>query len=442
MTARTNSTPQRAHPSPRTLAIGALALAAAFGRPLSAQTVAITGGRVYPVSGPPIEGGTVLIRDGKIAAVGSGVAIPSGAQRIDATGKWVTPGLINSATELGLYEVGAVNETREATAIGRQGIAAAFTAWEGLNPASVLLVPARNEGITTVIAAPAGNLLVTGQAALLDLVEGSASDMIVRAPIGMLAQIGDAQGANVGARGELIVRMRELLEDTRAFARNRQAFERNQSRTFAASRLDLQAMLPVVEGRLPLLVAADKASDIEAALRLAREYRLKLMIVGGAEAWAVADKLAAAKVPVLAGAMNNIPSSFSSLGTRQENVALLRRAGVSVLIIGNAGGGDENAFNVRNLKQEAGNAVAYGLPWDDALRAVTLAPAEAFGVAESYGSLRPGRVANVVVWSGDPFEFGTRAEHVLVRGKEIVAPSRQDMLTERYKTLPPSYMKP
>jgi len=419
-----------------------LALLAAVATSAGAQTVAITGGRVYPVSGPPIENGTVVIRDGRITAVGAGIAVPAGAQRIDATGKWVTPGLINSATELGLYEIGAVNETREAIAVGREGIAAAFTAWEGLNPASVLIAPARNEGITTVVAAPAGNLLVTGQAALIDLVDGSAADMIVRAPLAMIAQVGNAQGANLGARGELLVRMRELLEDARAFAANRAAFERNQARRYSASRLDLEAMIPVVQGRLPLIVAASKASDIEAALKLGRDYGLRLMIAGAAEGWLVADQLAAAKVPVLAGAMNNIPSSFSSLGTRQENVALLRRAGVPVLIIGNSGGGDEEAFNVRNLKQEAGNAIAYGLPWDEALRAVTLTPAEAFGLADRYGSLQPGRVANVVVWSGDPFEFTTRAEHVLVRGREIVTPTRQDMLTERYKSLPPSYRQP
>ena len=419
-----------------------LALLAAVATSAGAQTVAITGGRVYPVSGPPIENGTVVIRDGRITAVGAGIAVPAGAQRIDATGKWVTPGLINSATELGLYEIGAVNETREAIAVGREGIAAAFTAWEGLNPASVLIAPARNEGITSVVAAPAGNLLVTGQAALIDLVDGSAADMIVRAPLAMIAQVGNAQGANLGARGELLVRMRELLEDARAFAANRAAFERNQARRYSASRPDLEAMIPVVQGRLPLIVAVSKASDIEAALKLGRDYGLRLMIAGAAEGWLVADQLAAAKVPVLAGAMNNIPSSFSSLGTRQENVALLRRAGVPVLIIGNSGGGDEEAFNVRNLKQEAGNAIAYGLPWDEALRAVTLTPAEAFGLADRYGSLQPGRVANVVVWSGDPFEFTTRAEHVLVRGREIVTPTRQDMLTERYKSLPPSYRQP
>ena len=155
----------------------------------------------------------------------------------------------------------------------------------------------------------------------------------------------------------------------------------------------------------------------------------------------VADELAAAKVPVLTGAMNNIPSSFNALGTRQENAALLRHAGVVVALIGNAGGGDEETFNVRNVRYEAGNGVAYGMSWDDALRAITLAPAQIFGVADRVGTLEPGKVANVVVWSGDPFDFASRAEHVLVHGREYHDVSRQDLLTQRYKTLAPDYLR-
>jgi imidazolonepropionase-like amidohydrolase len=256
----------------------------------------------------------------------------------------------------------------------------------------------------------------------------------------MVAQVGDPESANAASRGELLLRLRELLEDSRAYARRRADFERAQTREFAASRLDLEAMQPVLAGRLPLLVVADKASDIEAALRLARDYGLRLIIGSGAEAWMVADKLSAAKVPVLVGSMVNIPGSFATLGARQENPGLLRRAGVVVALIGT--GSDPDAFNVRNIKQEAGNAVAYGMSWDDALRAITLTPAELFGVADRYGSLQPGRVANVVVWSGDPFEFSTRAEHVFVRGVRSMAPSRQDELMTRYKTLPPSFRSP
>ena len=402
----------------------------------AAQTIAITGGKVFPVSGAPIENGTVLISGGKIVAVGANVSIPAGAQRVDASGKWVTPGLVNGNTQLGLSEIGAVQGTTDAYPNGKDQIAAAFRVWEGLNTTSALFAPARREGVTSVVVLPQGGL-IWGQAGVVKLVPGMLSDMLMKGPVAMVSQIGSPQRAGTGARGELIMRLRELFEDTRAFQRNRAAYERAETRDYAASRKDLEAMIPVIDGQLPLIIATDKSSDIDAALTLAREYGLKIIIGGGAEAWMVADKLAAAHVPVMTGAMNNIPGDFASLGTRQDNLALLRRAGVPVIIIGNSGNGDEETFNVRNIRQEAGNAVAYGMTWDDALRAVTLAPAEIFGVAGRVGSLAAGRDADVVVWSGDPFEFNTRAEHVYVAGREYLEPDRQQLLTERYKNLPP-----
>ena len=412
-----------------TLALGVTAL------PALAQTIAITGGRVFPVSGPPIENGTVVITNGKIVAVGANVTVPANARRVDATGKWVTPGLINSSTQLGLVEIGQVADTRDMQARGKDNIAASFTVWEGLNPQSVMLAPARKEGVTTFVILPTGGL-VSGQAAMLDLVDGTTTDMMIKSPVAMVAEIGNAAQAGTGSRGELIVKLRELLEDTKFFSTHRAAFDRAESREFLGSRLDLEAMIPVVNGTLPLLVVVDKQSDIDAALRIARDYNLKLIIGSGAEAWLMAGKLAAARVPVLTGAMNNIPGGFAALGTRQENPGLLSAAGVKVALVGNAGGGDEEAFNVRNVKQEGGNAVAYGMTWENALKAVTLWPAEIFGVSDRVGSLAPGRDANVVVWSGDPFEFTTRAEHVWVRGVERTEKTRQDLLTERYLNLP------
>src|SRR5438105_1604863 len=419
----------------------AVTLASIVGAAANAQTIAITGGKVYPVSGSMIENGTVVITNGKISAVGANVPIPAGAQRIDATGKIVTPGFVDASTQLGVQEVAAVNDTRDMSARGKDNIAAAFTVWEGLNPNSVMLAPARKEGITSFVVIPTGGL-IAGQAALVDVVPGTTTDMIIRAPVAMVAEVGDPQSAGLNSRGELIVKLREVLEDTRYFQSHRDAFDRAQTRPFAASRLDLQALIPVIEGRLPLLLTVDRESDIDAAMRLARDYNVKLMIGGGAEAWMMADKLAAARIPVLTGAMNNIPAGFAALGQRQENAGLLRKAGVQVALIGNAGGGDEEAFNVRNLKQEAGNAVSYGMTWDDALRSVTLAPAEFFGAADRVGSLQPGREGNVVVWSGDPFEFTTRAEHVFVRGREYNEKTRQDLLIERYRNMPGSHNTP
>ena len=419
----------------------AIALSVVTALPSASQTIAITGGKVYPVSGPPIENGTVVITNGKIAAVGANVAIPAGAQRIDATGKIVTPGFVDGSTQLGVQEVAAVNDTRDMSARGKDNIAAAFRVWEGLNPNSVLLAPARKEGVTTFVIVPTGGL-VSGQAALVDVVPGTTTEMILKAPVAMVAVVGDPLSVGLASRGEVIGKLRELLEDTKFFQTHRDAFDRAQTRPFAASRLDLEAMIPVIEGKLPLLVTADRSSDIEAAMRLARDYNVKLMISSGAEAWMMADKISAARIPILTGAMNNIPAGFAALGQRQENAGLLRKAGVQVALIGNAGGGDEEAFNVRNIKQEAGNAVSYGMTWDDALRAVTLTPAEVFGASDRVGALKPGLEGNVVVWSGDPFEFTTRAEHVFVRGREYTDKTRQDLLVERYRNLPSTHNTP
>jgi imidazolonepropionase-like amidohydrolase len=413
---------------------GALLALLAGGRPVAAQTIAITGGRVYPVSGPMIENGTVLVRDGRIAAVGANIAIPAGATRIDAAGRWVTPGLINAVTALGVREVDLEQETVDVPARGRgDAITASHRVWDGFNPNSPLIQVTRNDGITTVGVTPDGGL-VSGQSAFVDLADGSLSDMLLRAPVAMFADIGSKGEPRGASRGELVQRLRELLTDTREFARRRADYERNQTRELAARRIDLEAMIPVVQGRIPIVITANRASDIEEALALAREFGLRLVVNGGAEAWMVGATLASANVPVVTGALNNIPQSFATLGARQENAGLLRRAGVRVVINGGA-----DAFNVRNVKYEAGVAVAFGMSWDDALRAVTLTPAEVFGVAERVGSLQPGRDANVVVWSGDPFEPLSRAERVFVRGREVQRPSRQDELMQRYRRLPPAY---
>jgi len=404
---------------------------------VAAQTIAITGGKVYPVSGPPIENGTVLIKDGKIVAVGANVTVPSDAEKVDASGKWVTPGLVDAETQLGLVEVGFGAGANESRARSEQGITPDFTSWDGLNPRSVLIPPAREDGITSVMSTPGGGL-IAGQAAMIDLFGDTRAEMILRAPAAMIASIGDEGGDGAPAKGQQIAKLRELLQDTRYYQKHVAEFDRGQSRQMSTTPASLAALVPVLTGKIPLLINADEASDIQSAIDLAKEFGIKVIIGGGEEAWQVADHLAAAKIPVLAGAMSNIPTSFSTLGSRQDNVALLRKAGVEVALIGN-GGGDEELFNVRNIRYEAGNAVGYGLSWNDALKAITQAPAEIFGVADRIGTLQAGHEANVVVWDGDPFEFATRAVAVYVHGKKQNDVSRQDLLTKRYETQPPNY---
>jgi len=398
---------------------------------LLAQTIAITGGTVYPVSGPKLANATVLIRDGKIVAVGAGVTTPSGATRIDATGKWVTPGLIDGAGQLGLVEIGAVPGTREGFLRG-DTIAAAFNVAEGLNPASMLIPVTRIEGVTTALATPLGNL-VAGQAVLIDLAGNTIEEMLVKSPVGIVADLSES-GKNEagGSRAGVADRLRRAFRDALLYERRRADFNRAQMPPLPESPPDLEALLPMLHGQEALIASANRRSDIETALRLAREFKLKLVVAGAQEAWQIAGELARADVPVLVEPLDNIPS-YDALGVRYENAGLLAKAGVKIALL------ETDTHNSRNLRQEAGNAVAYGMSWEQALRAVTLSPAEIFGVADRYGSLEAGKVANVVVWSGDPFEFTTGVEHVLIRGKEIPLKSRQTELLERYRKLPPSY---
>lgn len=398
---------------------------------LLAQTIAITGGTVYPVSGPKLANASVLIRDGRIVAMGANVSIPSGATRIDAAGKWITPGLIDGTGQLGLVEIGAVPGTREATVQG-DTIAAAFNVAEGINPASTLIPVTRIEGITTALAAPTGNL-VSGQAVLIDLDGTTIEQMVVKSPVGIVADLSERAKDNAGgARAAVADRLRGVFRDALEYERRNADFSRAQMHPLSASARDLEALLPVLHGRVPLIAYANRRSDIETALRLAKEFKLKLILTGAAEGWEIASAIAAAGVPVLVEPLNNIPS-YDALGIRYDNAAVLARAGVKVALL------EPDTHKSRNLRQQAGNAVSYGMTWDQALRAVTLSPAEIFGVADRYGSLEPGKVANVVVWSGDPFEFTTGVEHVFIRGKEVPLTSRQTELFERYKKLPPTY---
>jgi imidazolonepropionase-like amidohydrolase len=398
---------------------------------LLAQTIAITGGTVYPVSGPKLANATVLVRDGRVVAVGTNLTVPAGATRIDATGKWVTPGLIDGAGQMGLVEIGAVPATREGS-VQNDTIAAAFNVADGINPASVLIPVTRIEGITTALATPSGNL-VSGQAALIDLDRTTVEQMLVKSPVAIVANLSESgKEAAGGSRARIVERLRHLFRDALEYERRRADFGRAQMQPLSASAEDLEALLPVLHGREAFIALANRRSDIETALRLAREFKLKLIVSGGAEGWEIAGAIAAAGVPVLVEPLDNIPG-YDSLGIRYENAALLVKAGVQVALL------ETDTHQSRNLRQQAGNAVSYGMTWDQALRAVTLAPAEIFGVADRYGSLEPGKVANVVVWSGDPFEFTTGVEHVLIRGKEIPLKSRQTELLERYRKLPPAY---
>jgi imidazolonepropionase-like amidohydrolase len=360
------------------------------------------------------------------------VSIPDGATRVDAAGRWVTPGLIHLRTTLGLklFDNGAQIDTEEDTVTGH--VKAAFNVADGLDPASMTIPVARMEGVTSAVATPAGGL-IPGQAALIDLAGNQVDEMLVKAPAAMIADLSQGgKEAGGGSRAGAVLRLRRVLRDAREYAERKEDFRKARIQPLAATAEDLEALQPVLRGELPMFVIANRRSDIESALRVAREFKLRIGIYGGAEAWRTASALAAASVPVILEPLTDVPS-FDALGARLDNATLLREAGVSVVAA------QSDAAHFRDLRQAAGNEVRNGMPWDDALRTVTLAPAEAALVADRYGSLDAGKVANVVVWSGDPLELSSRVEHLFIRGKAVPLVSRQTELLERYRRLPPAY---
>ena len=418
------------------MGVGAMLICASS---LSAQTVAITNARVHSVSGPVIERGTVVITNGKIAAVGANVTVPAGARVIDAAGKVVTPGLLDSNTGLGTLEIGADNPSNDQGMTGDH-ITAAFNVADNLNPYSTLLPVTRVEGITRVVVAP-GNAatVIAGQGVLVDLGAQGPNVTIHRNPVAMYAVLGETgAGRAGGSRAAAILRLREALQDARDYATNRRAYENAQRREYALSRLDLEALLPVVHGELPIVISVNRASDILAAVRVANEFKLRLIVSGAAEGWMVARELAAANVPVIVDPMVNIPR-MEALGITLENAARLHAAGVNVIFA------SFDSHNARNIKQLAGNAVSYGMPHDAALRAVTINPARLWGIANQYGTLEVGKDADVVVWSGDPFELTTTVDHVFINGREISKETRQRMLFDRYRrvggAMPEAYIR-
>lgn len=447
----------------RKLAVSLAALAAAIAAPAMAQTIAITNARVL-TAGPAgeIAHGLVVIENGKIASVLDQTTIrmrPFGPEVrvIDAKGGVVTPGFIAPNALLGAVEVRSLGDD---LAVSNPEIGAAFDVQYGLNPASTLIPVARLAGITRAIVTPlsagggggsfhdddgeelmtAGDgggsksaALFAGQAAVIHL--GEAPDILVKPKVGMVVPFGDG-GANVagGARGAEIVALKSAFRDVRDYMKNRAAYDRAGVRDLALSKSDLEALIPVVEGRMPIIAVVHKASDIRAVLQFAREERVKLILSGAEEGWMVAGEIAAAGVPVILDPLSDRPETFQVLGASLENAAKLNAAGVTVSLEGTGG-----AHRVRELRYNAGNAVAYGMPYQAALKAVTINTAKIFGVADRVGSLEPGKEADLVIWTGDPFEPLSQPTAVFIRGQAQPMTSRQIELRDRYKDLSGPY---
>ncbi len=434
---------------------GLLAAAAlvAFATPATAQTVAITNGRVViGDGGDPIDGGTVVIRDGRVVAAGAGVAVPPGATVIDATGKWVTPGLMSGFSRVGLAEVDADNSSND-TSAATAPFNAALDIAPAINPQAFAIAVNRAAGVTRAVVAPAtSNSIFAGQGAVIDL--GGDSDAITRRRLFQYVELGEngageAGGSRVSAHALLRNALREA-EQVRMPAGARsdpRMTEPSQERAgdVLLTRFDATALIPVVRGDQTLMIHVERASDILQALALKEEFpRLKLIIVGAAEGWRVADRIRAANVPVIANALTDLPSSFEQLAATQSNVGRLRAAGVEVSI-GQLG--EDETRQLRVMNQAAGNLVALnripgatGLTWGQAFAAISSGPAAAVGLDGELGSLRPGRRGDVVIWDGDPLELATGVEAVWIDGVQQSLENRQTRLRDRYRNPVPGVL--
>ncbi len=407
-----------------------------------ADCLVLSGGQVF--DGTETRRADVVAVDGRIAAVGTDIDGLSGS-RADGGFDWngrdcesqtlasdslVTPGFVDPWSRVGLSEVGLESQTVDADGDGSDPVRASLRVADAFNPASVYVPIYRKGGITSVVLAPGGGG-VRGQAGWVRLTGPTQADAFVEPSIGVVASLSGA------SRAGAMQRLRELLEDAEAYRRNRAAVDGNRFRTFVdgASYADLRALEPVVTGDVPLVLSVDRASDIEAALRLKESLDIRLVLEGAAEGWKHAEALADAEVAVILTPMVVSPGSFDQIHARPDNARILDEAGVTVMLRSS-----HNA-NAPALRFAAGNAVRGGLDHDRALVALTSAPAEAFGV-DDHGTVAPGQVADLVVWSGDPLQIGTRILSVFIDGEPQLLDSRQDALFRRYRELPGTPVPP
>jgi len=410
----------------------AAAAVAAFATPVAAETIAITGGRVVVGDGSaPIEGGTVVIRDGKIVAAGARVNIPAGARQIDATGKWVTPGVFAGFTRLGLAEVEAVNGTNDKSG-GESGFSAAIDVAPAIDPFRSPFAVNRAAGVTRAVVAPeAADNIFAGQGAIADL--GADGNPVTKARAFQFAEFGEngAESAG-GSRAGTHLHFRAMLREAQDYAAGRGTFDDDLLKAE-----DAKALLSVLRGETRLLIHVEGANDMLRLMELKREFpAIKMVFVGVSEGWRVARELAQAGIPVIASALNDLPATFEMLGATQSNIGRMKNAGVQVAI---GMINDRDSHQLRYTTQYAGNIVslqnvpgATGLTWDEAFAAISSVPAEIMGVGDLLGSLKAGKAADVVVWDGDPLELSSAATKVIIDGVDQPLTNRQNRLRDRY----------
>jgi len=412
-------------------------IALVIATPGGAQTIAVTHAEAWTMEGDtPVRDATIVIENGRIVSVAAGGAAPADARIIDAGGKPVTPGLVNGATQIGLVEISGSPDTSDTGSADDRN--PGHDVSRGLNGNSTLVGLARADGLTRalIFPSPSRHAPFSGEPAFARLRDGV--DILDVANVGVYAVIGGGAWDRLGSRGVQWAALRKALDDGKRALAPPPTDEKKRGKGDGPPGGPPGGRNPGADlirgallGDVPLAIQTNRESDIRQAAALASDFGIRVVIVGGAEAWRAADVLAAAKIAVILDPAANLPFNFDQLGTRQDNAAILAKAGVRVAV-GQAGGPIHATYNAgMGLREGAGLAVANGMPYIEALRAVTVNPLTIWG--RGGGTLTPGAEADLVVWDGDPLEPATIARNVIIEGRETLIRSRQDMLAERYK---------
>ena len=410
--------------------------------PGTKPTVAIRNATIVPVTSAPIARGTIVFANGVITAIGTDVAIPAGATVIDGTGLSVYPGMIDSGSTVGLIETDSVAGSVDTAELGELNPNA--QAAVAVNPHSELIPVTRVSGVTHVVSTPDGGI-VSGQSALIQLAGWTPPEMVVKSPAAMnirfprirsaplveVASDEDAEKERTKSYTRDLDRLRDLFRDARAYAKAASA-RASDTRVRRFDRdLMLEALVPVVEGRVPVVMHANLARDIKAALEFTDEFELKVILSGAQDVARMIPEVKRRNIPVLLGPILALPAReddpYDLLFT---NAKTLHDAGIRFAIQ------TQDSHNTRNLPYHAASAAAFGLPKEEALKAITIYPAQIFGVADRLGSLEVGKQANVILTDGDPLEIRTNIRRVFIAGEDIPMESRHTLLYKKFENRP------
>lgn len=422
--------------------------AAAPAKPANPPIV-IRGGKLLTITHGVIENGVVVIQDGKITAVGAAAStpVPAGARVIDATGMTVYPGLIDSETHIGLTEVQADQSTNDLVENSDEIMPHMHVA-EAFHAESQVIPVTRVNGITNAVVAPDSEDTLPGQDAFIQLDGHTVKDMLLVRDVAMPMNFTGDQRRNASwekakfpqTRMGMAAQLRQAFIDAQQYMQKLADYEARQKDAKDAKDakdkeklsppardLKLEALIPYLKGERPVVLAADTPSDIDTAVALAQEFKLKFVLNHVRHSQRSLDYIASLKVPVIVGPIYEQPRDDERYDAVFRLPAELAKRGVKVLF------STDDAHQVRNLPYEAGYAVAYGLPYEEALKAITLYPAEVWGMADKLGSLDVGKMANVVIANGDPLDVKTDVKHVFIQGREIPMENRQIRLRDMYK---------